>query len=126
MGLAKNGRGIWRSFNSDLAIASYEQSQSSISGVREIMQVQEKVKVSSDWKTPKKELPREGEMCLVLTDATAVPIYCTFMDGLFYVVTTKFTKKNFHLKLDELTGRVNVLGWRSNFGTLLLKNNGIN
>lgn len=85
------------------------------------MQVQEKVKVSSDWKILKKELPREGEMCLVMTSGSELPIYCTFMNGLFYVVTTKFTKKNFHLKLDELTERVNVLGWRSDFGTLLLK-----
>ena len=79
-----------------------------------------KLSLNRDWKDPKKELPRDNEMCLVITSGSAIPIYCTFMDGLFYVVTTKFTEKDFHLKLDELTERVNVLAWRSNFGTLLL------
>ena len=82
-----------------------------------------KLSLNRDWKDPKKELPRDNEMCLVITSGSAIPIYCTFMDGLFYVVSTKFTKKHFHLKLDELTEKVNILAWRSNFGTLLLKNN---
>jgi len=92
--------------------------------IREGMDLE--LSLNRDWKDPKKELPRDNEMCLVITSGSAIPIYCTFMDGLFYVVTTKFTKKDFHLRLDELTERVSVLAWRSNFGTLLLKNNGIN
>ena len=88
-----------------------------------------KLSLNSDWKDPKKELPSDNEMCLVITSGSGLPIYCTFMDGLFYVVTTRFTKQNFTLKLDELTERVSVLAWRSNFGTLLIKpkeNNGLN
>lgn len=80
-----------------------------------------KLSLNRDWKDPKKELPREGEMCLVITDATAVPIYCAFQDELFYVVTTQFKNGNFKLRLDQLTECVSVLAWKSNFGTLIIK-----
>lgn len=79
------------------------------------------VRVNNEWKDPDKVLPTEGDVCLVTTSGSSLPIYCTYRGGEFYVITTKFGKKDFTLKLDLLTESVKVLSWRSNLGLLLVK-----